>query len=299
MSGEKRRRVRGWDALAAWYDGWVGPRGSEHHRRTAIPASLALLEARSGERILDIGCGQGVLAPHIAKAGAQYTGVDVSPRLLARARRHHGQHGRFLRADAAALTRHPQLAAAQFEAVVFLLSLQDMDPLAAVIQRARELLAPRGRVVILMTHPCFRVPRQSGWGWDEGRKLRYRRIDRYLTPLPVPMKVLSWRERRYDQLPSTAGGIRCSFGGQWLVVGCDSRIARGSATTATWEKSRRSIPRRRAGAARNTALPGFARARSRLSGAPMISGAQTISGVQTTMFTTGSLTIPALRRPAM
>ena len=188
MSGEKRRRVRGWDALAAWYDGWVGPRGSEHHRRTAIPASLALLEARSGERILDIGCGQGVLAPHIAKAGAQYTGVDVSPRLLARARRHHGQHGRFLRADAAALSSHPQLAATQFEAVVFLLSLQDMDPLAAVIQRARELLAPRGRVVILMTHPCFRVPRQSGWGWDEGRKLRYRRIDRYLTPLPVPMK---------------------------------------------------------------------------------------------------------------
>ncbi len=188
MSGQKRRRVRGWDALAAWYDGWVGPGGSEHHRRTAIPASLALLEARAGERILDIGCGQGVLAPHIAKVGAQYTGVDVSPRLLTRAHRHHGQHGRFLRADAAALTHHPQLAAAQFEAAVFLLSLQDMDPLAAVIQSARGLLAPRGRVIILMTHPCFRVPRQSGWGWDEGRKLRYRRIDRYLTPLPVPMK---------------------------------------------------------------------------------------------------------------
>ena len=43
-------------------------------------------------------------------------------------------------------------------------------------------------MVILMTHPCFRVPRQSGWGWDEGRKLRYRRIDRYLTSLSVPMK---------------------------------------------------------------------------------------------------------------
>ena len=39
-----------------------------------------------------------------------------------------------------------------------------------------------------MTHPCFRVPRQSGWGWDEGRKLRYRRVDRYLTPLAVPLK---------------------------------------------------------------------------------------------------------------
>jgi hypothetical protein len=31
------------------------------------------------------------------------------------------------------------------------------------------------------------VPRQSGWGWDGERRLRYRRVDRYLTPLPVPM----------------------------------------------------------------------------------------------------------------
>ena len=39
-----------------------------------------------------------------------------------------------------------------------------------------------------MTHPCFRVPRQSGEGWDEQRKLLYRRVDRYLSPLAVPMK---------------------------------------------------------------------------------------------------------------
>lgn len=190
MKGERgvRRRTRGWDELAAWYDGWVGPRGSEHHRRLAIPATLELLTPRAGERILDIGCGQGVLAPHIAGSGARYTGVDVSSRLLALARRHHGKHGRFLRADAADLRRHRQLAKAEFEATVFLLSLQDMAPLAAVIASARSVLAPAGRLVILMTHPCFRVPRQSGWGWDEGRKLRFRRVDHYLTPLPVPMK---------------------------------------------------------------------------------------------------------------
>jgi hypothetical protein len=32
------------------------------------------------------------------------------------------------------------------------------------------------------------VPRQSGWGWDRERRLQYRRIDRYLTPIVVPMK---------------------------------------------------------------------------------------------------------------
>jgi hypothetical protein len=50
--------------------------------------------------------------------------------------------------------------------------------------------------VLLLTHPAFRVPRQSGWGWDEGRKLVYRRVDRYLTPLPVPLKAYGSRETR-------------------------------------------------------------------------------------------------------
>jgi hypothetical protein len=63
-----------------------------------------------------------------------------------------------------------------------------MNPLEEVLKSAAWALRPGGRLVILMTHPCFRVPRQSGWGWDEGRKLRFRRVDRYLTALAVPLK---------------------------------------------------------------------------------------------------------------
>jgi hypothetical protein len=72
--------------------------------------------------------------------------------------------------------------------VVFLLAIQDIEPLEDAIESADWALKPGGRIVILMTHPCFRIPRQSGWGWDENRKLQYRRVDRYLTPLEVPLK---------------------------------------------------------------------------------------------------------------
>ena len=41
-----------------------------------------------------------------------------------------------------------------------------------------------------MTHPAFRQPRHSGWGFDESRKLTYRRIDGYLNEMAVPMKSL-------------------------------------------------------------------------------------------------------------
>ena len=44
-----------------------------------------------------------------------------------------------------------------------------------------------GRAVIVCMHPCFRIPRQSSWGWDEERKTQYRRLDRYNSTLSVPI----------------------------------------------------------------------------------------------------------------
>ena len=174
--------------MADWYAGWVGVEGSEHHRRVVIPTLLELLDPRHGESVLDVGCGPGVLAPHIAARGASYTGVDAGARMIAFARRHHGASGRFIVGDATRLADIPQLDAARFDAVVFALSIQDIDPLEAAIEHACCALRRGGRLVLFMTHPCFRVPRQSGWGWDAERRLQFRRVDHYLTPLVVPMK---------------------------------------------------------------------------------------------------------------
>lgn len=47
---------------------------------------LELLQPRSGERILDLGCGDGILTQKLAATGAEVVGVDSSPEMVAAAR---------------------------------------------------------------------------------------------------------------------------------------------------------------------------------------------------------------------
>jgi SAM-dependent methyltransferase len=185
-------RETSWGRVAGWYDGWVGEHGSAYHRELAIPALLDLLDPRPGEAILDVGGGQGVLAPSLVEAGAQVTVVDASSQLIAAAKRRHGRlrGARFVVGDARRLPSLAALDGGSFDAATFLLSIQDMDPLADVVRGIDWALRDWSRVVLLMTHPAFRQPRHSGWGIDEGRKLTYRRVDGYLTELAVPMKSL-------------------------------------------------------------------------------------------------------------
>jgi len=49
-------------------------------------AALDLLDPKAGERILDVGCGDGVLTKKIVERGASVLGVDNSPELIAEAR---------------------------------------------------------------------------------------------------------------------------------------------------------------------------------------------------------------------
>ena len=185
-------RETSWERVATWYDGWVGDHGSTYHRELAIPAVLDLLQAQHGEEILDIGGGQGVLAPYLTEAGAAVTVVDASARLITAAERRHAglPNARFLLGDARRLPAVAGLELGGYDAAVFLLCIQDMDPLEDVVRGVDWALGSRGRVVLLMTHPAFRQPRHSGWGFDEGRKLTYRRIDGYLGEMAVPMKSL-------------------------------------------------------------------------------------------------------------
>lgn len=181
-------RSNSWDEVADWYAGWSGPEGSRHHRELAIPTLVELMRLKAGDRVLDIACGAGALVKAVRGAKASYVGIDLSPKLIGYARKHHKRDASFYVGDATNLAATKELSAASFDVAAYLLSIQDINPLEDTLASAAWALKPNARLAILMTHPCFRIPRQSGWGRDEGRQLIYRRVDRYLTRLDVPMQ---------------------------------------------------------------------------------------------------------------
>lgn len=181
--------TKGWEHVSRWYDGMVGNTGSTYHTETAIPKTLQLMGVQPGENVLDIGCGQGVLAPHVVKAGGTYIGVDLSKSLIKQAQQRHGNEGEFYTGDGSKLSEIPQIKEHTFDVVVFMLSIQDIKPHTSAIASATKVLNNSGRLVIFMTHPAFRIPRQSGWGFDRKRKLIYRRIDSYMSKLDVPLRI--------------------------------------------------------------------------------------------------------------
>ncbi|MGQ0534567.1 MAG: class I SAM-dependent methyltransferase, partial [Methanobacteriota archaeon] len=62
---------------------------------TTPPAARLVRFARvkSGQRVLDVGCGTGVVAITARRAGAKVVGLDLTPELLARAKEHSGVAG--------------------------------------------------------------------------------------------------------------------------------------------------------------------------------------------------------------
>jgi len=174
----------GWDRVAESYDALVGNRGSEYHRRIVFPGVLKMLGLEPGQRVLDLACGQGALCRVLAEQGASVVGVDASESLIHAARARAGQNIEYLVADVRRLpaANLPGVSAGSFPLAACILAVQDIDPVEDLFLSASWALQPGGRLVLVMTHPAFRGPKATDWGWDFKRRIQYRRVDRYLLP---------------------------------------------------------------------------------------------------------------------
>ena len=186
MQRERTRGRGGWQKVGKWYHKAVGEKGHYYHTHVILPKSLQLLDLKPGDALLDVGCGQGVLARAIPK-GVDYTGIDTASDLIEAARGlDKNPTHRYVIADA---TKPWPKIEGTFTHATCILALQNMPSIEIVLAETAAHLKPDGRLLLVLNHPCFRIPRQSGWKNDENTKQQYRFIFRYLSPLTIPIKI--------------------------------------------------------------------------------------------------------------
>ncbi|MCY3887600.1 MAG: methyltransferase domain-containing protein [Chloroflexi bacterium] len=102
-------------------------------------AALALLNPQPGERILDLGCGEGALTAKLVEAGCTVVGVDGAAAMV-EAARHRGLDVRLMDGQRLQFS-------AEFDAVFSNAALHWMPDPDAVIAGVRRALKPSGRFV--------------------------------------------------------------------------------------------------------------------------------------------------------
>ena len=183
------RNTTDWNGVADWYDQVVGPAGSEYHQHVVFPRSLKLLDVKTDHRVLDVACGQGAFSRILAQKAAKVAGIDASTDLIKIAKQYNTpdlpRPINYFCGDAREISSI--LRGHKFDSAVCLLALQNIQPIAPIFAGLSALLEPDGKLVMVMTHPCFRGAKESHWGWDEEAQTQYRRVDRYLLPRKHPI----------------------------------------------------------------------------------------------------------------
>lgn len=171
-----------WQNSAKWYQENVGEEGHYYHRHVILPELLKKIPKDA--RLLDLACGQGVLGRQIPST-VTYQGLDIAPDLIKYAKNQdkNPKH-QYLVQDAT----KPFNLKKKFSHAAIILAIQNIDPLEPLLENVKDHLEPGGELLIVMNHPCFRIPRQSSWEIDQAKKIQFRRLDRYLTPLTIPIK---------------------------------------------------------------------------------------------------------------
>ena len=124
---------------------WWDPHGDFRPLHEINPLRLEWIARHAsleGARVLDVGCGGGILAEAMARRGAQVTGIDLSEKALRVAELHLHESGLSVRYEKSAV----EDVSGEFDAVTCMELLEHVPQPASMVAACARLVRPGGRV---------------------------------------------------------------------------------------------------------------------------------------------------------
>lgn len=140
--------LRKFDALAARF--W-DVRGEFRPLHLLNPVRSQFIAAHTrlpGARLLDVGCGGGLLAEALARAGAQVTAIDLAPGMIEVARRHAAESGLGIDYRVAAAEELHASAAGAFDVVTCMEMLEHVPEPQRMVATLAGLTRPGGELFV-------------------------------------------------------------------------------------------------------------------------------------------------------
>ncbi|MHB1543315.1 MAG: bifunctional 2-polyprenyl-6-hydroxyphenol methylase/3-demethylubiquinol 3-O-methyltransferase UbiG [Gammaproteobacteria bacterium] len=178
----------------SWADDWWGPDGSYATLHHINPIRLSFIKKRanlSGSRVLDIGCGGGILTEALAHAGAQVTGVDTSPDAIRVAEAHACNQGLSISYQVGEATALLPDQYQSFDVVTCFEMLEHVPDPCSIIQNTAELVRAGGTVFVSTINRTLRAWLFAIVAAEHVLKLTPRGLHRY-DWFRTPGEIESW-----------------------------------------------------------------------------------------------------------
>jgi ubiquinone/menaquinone biosynthesis C-methylase UbiE len=218
-----KKKDTSWEKVADWYGEHL--ESTDTYQSKVILPNLARIFSFSGvENVLDLACGDGFFTRAFSSDVKSISGCDLSQSLIEKAKGVSPAISYFV-ADASTLSFAKN---GQFDVVYSVLALQNMEHLSLVLKEVSRVLTPNGRLIFVLNHPTFRIPKKSSWGFDEKEKTQYRRIDAYLTPSRVEIDMHPGAQKKiltYSFHRSLQDYIKALRGANLAVVSLEEWIS--------------------------------------------------------------------------
>lgn len=138
------REVAKFDALAK---NWWNPEGPFKTLHQINPLRLSFIEKKvslEGKKVLDVGCGGGILTEALARAGAQASGIDGAASVIDIARSHAKDAELAIDYHCITVEEFAQTDPKTFDVITCMELLEHVPDPQSVIKSCRELLKPGG-----------------------------------------------------------------------------------------------------------------------------------------------------------